>query len=108
MLGILIGGLFTFLFGGLLLILFFGAQRIEEELAQRAREAQKIHADAAGIPRFFVVTQPAVPAVGRVDEALLLQLQQYLTAEQTLADEFVLQPSMESLYRESGRKITAH
>lgn len=108
MLGILIGGLFTFLFGGLVLILFFGAQRIEEELAQRAREAETIRVDAARIPRFFVVTQPALPAVGRVDEALLGQLQQYLTAEQTLADEFVLQPSMESLYRNSGTTITAH
>ena len=108
MLGILIGGLFTFLFGGLVLILFFGARRIEDELVQRAREAQKIRADAARIPRFFVITQPAGPAVGRVDDALLWQLQQYLTAEQTLADEFVLQPSLESLYRESGRRLIGH
>ena len=108
MLGILIGVLFTFAFGGMLLILFLGARRIEDELKERAREVQKIRADAARIPRFFVVPQPVSPAAGRVDEALLWQLQRYVDAEQILADEFVLQPSIESLHRESGRKLTTH
>ncbi len=108
MLGVLVGVLFTFAFGGVLLILVLGARRIEDELEARAREARQILADAARIPRFFVVTQPAGPRVGRVDEALLWQLQQYLDAEQMLANEFVLQPSIESLYRESGRRLTAH
>ncbi len=108
MLGVLIGALFMFAFGGMLLILFLGARRIEDEFKDRAREVHKIRADAARIPRFFALTQPAGPAVGRVDEALLWQLQQYLDAEQLLADEFVLQPSIESLYRESGRRLTAH
>jgi hypothetical protein len=108
MLGILIGGLFTFTFGGMLLILFLGARRIEDELKVRAREVQEIRAEAARIPRFFVVTQPAGREVGRSDDALLGQLQQYLEAEQILANEFVLQPSIESLYRESGRRLTVH
>lgn len=108
MLGILIGVLFTFAFGGMLLILFLGARRIEDELTERAREARKIRADAARIPRFFVVTQPVSPAAGRVNEALLWQLQRYVEAEQILADEFVLQPSLESLHRDSGRKLTTH
>jgi hypothetical protein len=108
MIGILIGGLFTFLFGGMVLMLFFGARRIEDEFTEKAREAQKIRADAARIPRFFVVTQPAGPAVGPMDETLLWQLQQYVDAEQVLADEFVLQPSIESLYRGSGRRLTTH
>ena len=108
MLGILIGVLFTFAFGGMLLILFLGARRIEYELTERAREARKIRADAARIPRFFVVTQPVSPAAGRVNEALLWQLQRYVEAEQILADEFVLQPSLESLHRDSGRKLTTH
>ncbi|MBI4518402.1 MAG: hypothetical protein HY699_21585 [Deltaproteobacteria bacterium] len=108
MLGILIGVLFTFAFGGILLAVFLGARSIEDEITERAREAQKVRADAARIRRFFVVTQPAAPAAGRVDEALLWQLQQYVNAEQVLADEFVLQPSMESLYRESGRRLTTH
>ena len=108
MLGILIGVLFTFAFGVMLLILFLGARRIEDELTERAREARKIRADAARIPRFFVVTQPVSPAAGRVNEALLWQLQRYVEAEQILADEFVLQPSLESLHRDSGRKLTTH
>lgn len=108
MLGVLIGCLCAFGFGGMLLILFFGARQIEDDLTQRAQEAQKIRADAARIPRFFVISQPASPRAGRPDEAFLSQLQDYLDAEQTLADEFVLQPSIESLYRESGRRITTH
>lgn len=108
MLGVLVGGLFIFLFGGMVLILFFGARRIEDELSERAREARQIGAEAARIPRFFVVTQPAGPEGGRVDEAVLWQVQQYLTAEQTLADEFVSQPSIESLYRDSGRRLASH
>jgi len=108
MLGILIGVLFTFAFAGMLLISFFGAERIEGELAERAREAEKLRADAARIPRFFVVTQPASPGVGRVDDTLLWKLQEYLEAEQVLAADFVLQPSIESLYRESGKRLTTH
>jgi hypothetical protein len=108
MLGILIGGLFTFAFGGMLLILFLGSRRIEGELEERAREVEKIRADAARIPRFFVVTQPTGHGAGRLDDALLWQLQEYVEAEQVLADEFVLQPSIESLYRESGRRLARH
>ena len=100
--------LFTFAFGGMLLIVFLGARRIEDEFSEKAREVEAIRAKAARIPRFFVVTQPAAPRVGPLDDAFLWQLQQYLDAEQTLADEFVLQPSIESLYRESGKKLTTH
>ncbi len=100
--------LFTFGFGGMLLILFFGAQRIEDEFREKARETEEIRAQAARVPRFFVVTPPPPPRLGPFDDAFLWQLQQYLDAEQTLADEFVLQPSLESLYRDSGRKLTTH
>lgn len=108
MLGVLLLGLFTFAFGGMLLMLVLGARRIEDELKERMREAREVRAEVARVPRFFVVTRPASPAAGRVDEVLLWQLQQYLEAEQVLADEFVLQPSVESLYRESGRRLTVH
>ena len=108
MLGVLIGGLFTFLFGAMMLILVFGARRIEDEFNERAQEIQKIRADAARIPRFIVVSQPTSPRIGPLDEAILGQVQQYLDAEQLLADEFVLQPSMERLYRDSGRRPMIH
>lgn len=108
MLGVLIGGLFTFLFGAMMLILVFGARRIDEEFNEKAQEIQKIRADAARVPRFIVVSRPPSPRSGPLDEALLWQVQQYLEAEQLLADQFVLQPSMESLYRDSGRRPTSH
>ena len=108
MLGVLIGGLFTFLFGAMMLILVFGARRIDEEFNEKAQEIQKIRADAARVPRFIVVSRPTSPRSGPLDEALLWQVQQYLEAEQLLADQFVLQPSMESLYRDSGRRPTSH
>ncbi|MFI5395907.1 MAG: hypothetical protein ACHQ9S_10275 [Candidatus Binatia bacterium] len=108
MLGFLIGGLFTFLFGGMVLMLILGAQGIEARLKEGEQEAGKIRTDGARIPRFFVVNQPVSPRIGTMDEALVWQVQQYLEAEQILADEFVLQPSIESLYRESGRRITTH
>jgi hypothetical protein len=108
MLGVLIGALFTFLFGGMLLMLFFGARRIEEEFNERQSEIKKVRADAARIPRFIVVSQPTRPRSGPLDETILQQVQQYLDAEQLLADEFVLQPSMESLYRDSGRRPMSH
>jgi hypothetical protein len=108
MLGILIGGLFMFLFGGMLLALVLGAQGIEARLNENEREAGKIRAEGARIPRFFVVNQPAGPRAGVVDEAFALHVRQYLEAEQLLADEFVLQPSIESLYRGSGTRIMSH
>jgi hypothetical protein len=108
MLGILIGGLFTFMFGGLVLIVFLGARRIEDEFAERKKEIGEIRAQAARIPRFLVVNPVTTSRVGRPDETLVWQVQQYLEMEQVLADEFVLHPSLESLYRESGRRITGH
>ena len=108
MLGVLIGGLFTFLFGGMMLMLFFGARRIEDEFNESQREITKVRADAARIPRFIVVSQPTSPRSGPLDDSILWQVQQYLDAEQLLADEFVLQPSMESLYRDSGRRPMSH
>jgi hypothetical protein len=106
MLGVLFGGLFMFTLGGVLLVLLLGARRIENGRRERARGAREIRAEAARIPRFFVAAPPAGPQVEQVDEALLWQLQEYLDVEQGLADEFVRQPTIESLYRESGRRLT--
>jgi hypothetical protein len=108
MLGILIGGLFTFAFGGMLLIVVLGARQVEDELKKRARVENDIRAAASRIPGFFLANQPLPPEGGRLDEALLGRVQQYLDAELLLADEFVLQPSIESLYRESDRRLTVH
>ncbi len=108
MLGVLVGGLFAFLFGAMVLALFFGARSVEDQFNERAQEIEKIRAEAARIPRFIVVSQPPAPHAGPLDEKLFWQVQQYLDAEQQLADQFVLQPSVESLYRESGSRPTRH
>jgi hypothetical protein len=108
MMGVLIGGLFTFVFGAMLLILVLGARRVEDEFNERAQEIQKIRAHASGIPRFIVVSPPTGTRSAPLDEALLWQVRQYLEAEQLLADEFVLRPSLESLYRDSARRPVSH
>ena len=108
MLAMLLCGLFTFLFGGMLLILVLGARRIEDEFKEREREAWKLREQAARIPRFLVVTHPTGPQVGPPDEAFVGHVQQYVEAEQVLADEFVLQPSIEALYRGSGKRLGGH
>jgi len=108
MIGILLGGLVTFLFGGMLLILILGARGIEAEREAARREARKARVDAARIPRFFAVSQPVQPqAIGNHD-AFAAQLEQYLKAEQMLADQFVSQPSMENLYREADSRLISH
>jgi hypothetical protein len=108
MVGVLLGGLFIFTLGGTLLILLLGARRFENGRGERVRETQEIGAEAARIPRFFAVTPPADLQIEQVDETLLGQLQEYLDVEQGLAEEFVREPTIESLYRESGRRLTGH
>ncbi len=109
MIGVLIGGLFIVVFGGMLLILVLGAGQVEDEVKAREAEAREMRAEPTRPARFLEAAPPPRPQTGQpqLDEALLSQLQQYIDAEQTLADEFVLQPSIDSLYRETGRKLAA-
>lgn len=104
MLAALVGLLALFGFGGLLLILVFGVRRVEEERQARAEREARL---AARQPRFLVIAPPrAEPRIrSGVDEGFLWQLEQYVQAEQLLADQFVLQPSIETLYRPSGRSL---
>ena len=110
MLAILIACLSIFLFGGMLLALVLGALRIESEREEeRAAAARETHRQAAAVPRFFFVAPPTQPRpILQPDDALLLRLQRYLEAEQMLANEFVLQPSIERLYRESDHRLRGH
>jgi len=108
MIGVLIGGLVTFLLGGMLLILIFGAQGIEADREAARREDRKARIDAARLPRFFVVSQAVKPEAKDSHEAFAAQLEHYLEAEQVLADQFVSQPSLESLYCKSDTRLTWH
>lgn len=108
MIAVLLVGLLVFVMGGMLLMLFLGAQGIEERLMEDDRREKQLLRQIAPVPQFLVVTQPSAPRLDGLDEAFLLQLCAYLEAEETLASEFVMQPSLENLYRESGRRLTEH
>jgi len=100
--------LLVFAMGGLLFIVFLSAQGIEERRMEDERRAQQSVRPARHVPQFLVITQPAAPDIGGLNEAFLQQFREYVDAEQTLASEFVLHPSMETLYRESGRRLAGH
>ena len=106
MIEVLIAGLFIVAFGGMILILVLGAQEVEGEVKVRETEARGAPAEFSRLPD-LLVTPPARPRVSEPND-VLQQLQQYLDAEQTFADEFVAQPSIESLYRETERKLSPH
>lgn len=100
--------LFVFCFGGLMLIIFLAATKIEETVVEMERDTTRLGADAAGIPRFFAVTHASGADAGKVDEEFVGRLREYVESEQSLADAFVSQPSIESLYRETAPRVTVH
>jgi hypothetical protein len=91
----------AFLVGGTLLILLFGAQI--EDLGERDEQTG---AAAGAVPRArrLAFARPSASASGEPEDAWFSEVQAYLEAEQMVADEFVLQPSMERLYREPGER----
>ncbi len=96
-----------FAWGGMLLILCLGAQAIDAEHAKRRRESDEIGALAAGIPRFFFKIGPApTPGATPLDDAFVSEVRKYVAAEQILAAQFVSEPSVASLYRQSDTRIT--
>lgn len=99
----------TFLFGAMMLGLFLGFRSTEESRAreQQEREAQEVlaaHAMAA-MPRFFATLDAKQPGSSpRVvfDDALLADVESYVRAEQTLVKQFVNDPSVDALYRQTS------
>lgn len=87
----------VFVFGAILLILGQGYRSMEEE---RGRALTK---------EFEQVCGPALPIPSRLngrtaqlDDALLVRVQRYVDREQALADAFVSQPSVETLFSAEG------
>ena len=114
MLGALLGMLFAFLFGGMVLMLVLGGRAIEEERKREEREARPRLMEDSRLARFFAPALSVAPQT-ELDEALLLRIEalllrveKYLETEQSLADAFVSQPSIENLYRESGMRLSVH
>lgn len=95
--------------GGMLLILILGAQSIEiQDFEQRTR--QRAHSSAPGgcTPQWVKVGQPPAASASRFDDAFVLEVRKYVATEQTLADEFISQPSVASLYRDADTRITGN
>lgn len=105
---IVVGALFTVLFGGLLLAVYLGFRSVEEQRTVRKEEEQawRFGLTGSGATRLGerLVTAASESAVKPDEEAMVRRVQNYIESEQTLADQFVSHPSVESLYRESGRK----
>lgn len=108
MLELLLVGLFVFVMGGMVLIAFLGAQGLEDRLMQEEGGQPQPSRAIAPAPQFLVVGQQATARFDGLDETFLPQLREYLEAEETLVSEFVMQPSLETLYRQSERRFTQH
>lgn len=97
------------LFGAVFLILALGFRSIEQERAAREADETAESDKLIPIPRFFAragrgrAASPAEP----VEDAVLHRVQRYLRDEQALADEFVSEPTVERLYRRTGKERRA-
>ncbi len=87
----------VFVFGAILLILGMGYRSMEEERGKKLTQ------------EFELACGPTVPIPSRLngraaplDDALLMRVQRYVDREQALADAFVSQPSVETLYSVAG------
>ena len=98
------------------LMLLMGLEILILELAYSIRDEDRANrteaftgASRESMPTAWILNRTSHPPkefhAEAVDEAILVRVQKYLEAEQTLAAEFVSKPSVEALYRESGRKV---
>ncbi len=101
------------LFVGITLLLALGYVDTEKERARQAaaREAGTAMPAAAmaAEPRFFASAQAvsAPPAVV-FDDALVGKLEDHLRVEQALLAQFVHNPSIDNLYRQTGAAVHVH
>lgn len=105
---IALGVVMVVVFGGMGLALVSGYLSAEKARAARgsASRGQMTRVPQA-IPGFFVMPGRAewpldMPAV---DEALLARLETHVREEQALVSEFVLHPSIKSLYRQGPQAL---
>lgn len=105
---IMVGVLFTVLFGGLLLAVVLGYRNVEENRALRQEEEELWRFGLDGTPtarlRARLVSPETASGPATDQDAMVRRVQNYIESEQSLADQFVSQPSVESLYRDSGKK----
>jgi hypothetical protein len=94
--------------GGLTLILAAAYSSAEKTRArtQQARQAAPARqaADAiASLPGLFSPMRPATPIAFVFDDGVVHLLENHLKAEQDVVAQFLRQPSIDTLYRQSGR-----
>lgn len=96
--------LMTVAFGGILMILAFGYRSIEAERARKG-EGATTTPDLAQVPRFFAHLESNETAAPReaIDESAVRRFEEYIRNEQSLAADFVSEPTVERLYRGSVR-----
>lgn len=102
-----------FVFGGIMLALVMGYLSIEEERSReeqtRAAQLRPAATAIAAVPRFFPEVDAAVPALAqRIDPTLLAELENYVRAEQAVVYQFVNEPSIDALYRQTGASVRYH
>ena len=95
----------VFVLGAALFVLLLVSRGIQAaRSAEMPVEAQPDR-EVAQVPRFFARPggSPRISPRPTVDDLAVLRFEQYLQTERALAEEFVSQPSLASLYRDSER-----
>lgn len=93
------------LFGALFLMLLLGYRSVEQERSKEEETSRESRDNFIPVPRFFARLSPERPAdvAEGVNESVLRGVQRYLEMEQASAEEFVSRPSVDRLYRKTGR-----
>ncbi|MBI4584128.1 MAG: hypothetical protein HY717_08905 [Planctomycetes bacterium] len=97
-----------FTVGATLFIMLVANEGIKAAQDKEAEERKYADRELARMPRFFSRLPPVDRAQQRirVDDQTLARFEQYLKAEQELAEEFVSEPSLASLYRDWEKPLT--
>jgi hypothetical protein len=98
-----------FVFGAMMLALVMGYISTEGKRAQeeRDRETQVLTAAdrIAAMPRFFPNLNAGPAPDSIFDHGLSAELENYIRSEKAMVNQFVSEPSMDSLYRQAGPSV---
>jgi hypothetical protein len=101
------------LFGGMTLMLASGFVSTERERARQAEERRPAEASPPAVPAsaplLFLSPRPAVPEMRFVfDDVLISRLEDHVRLEQAVVAHFVDQPSIDTLYHQTGSSFHIH
>ncbi len=99
-------------FGGMMLMLASGFISTERERARQAEERRAEEATPpvqASTPVFLFSPRPVVPEAPFVfDDVLISRLENHVRLEQAVVAQFVNQPSIDTLYHQTGSSFHIH